>query len=422
MIIEFTIGNYRSFLDPQTISFRATTMDSTIEDVNSSNMVDENGQRLLKILGIYGPNASGKSNLLRGLKFFRDMIVESLISEELLERSMQPFRVNLLMSKDNEQAGFFQAGLLLNGQKFRYGFTLNAQAEIGSEWLFGPANQKETYYFKRTGNEIDVNTKYFPEGQKLPEDKLRPNALFLSFCSSYDGKISQDIRTYFIERFWFERSSITNLRRSAVRARQATDELLKEPETKAIVLNWLNAAGLPYEDIRYIGGNKDDYSMQRVALLKRMYDTTGKSTGIAVMDLDADESDGTKKFYNYIGELNRLFKSGGIFIVDEIDNNFHPFLLRKLVSLFQSPVINKVGAQLLFSSHDTNLLQPDCMRRDQFYFTEKTFWDTTQLYSLADLKGIRNNADFARQYLAGFYGALPHLSSFLTVNESGEKK
>jgi AAA15 family ATPase/GTPase len=104
--------------------------------------------------------------------------------------------------------------------------------------------------------------------------------------------------------------------------------------------------------------------------------------------------------------------TAGFIILDEIDSNFHPSLLIKLIGLFNNKNINKSNLQLLFTSHDTNLMTPAVMRRDQFYFTEKDENDATRLYSLADLKGIRNDADFARQYLAGFYGATPVLVDY----------
>ena len=103
-------------------------------------------------------------------------------------------------------------------------------------------------------------------------------------------------------------------------------------------------------------------------------------------------------------------------IIDEVDSNFHPFLLIKLVGLFNNPLLNKSKSQRLFTSHDTNLMSPSVMRRDQFYFTEKNEDNSTRLYSLADLKGIRNDADFAKQYLAGFYGALPVLEKYANEN------
>jgi AAA15 family ATPase/GTPase len=102
----------------------------------------------------------------------------------------------------------------------------------------------------------------------------------------------------------------------------------------------------------------------------------------------------------------------GFVILDEIDSNFHPALLIKLISLFNNPLINKSKIQVLFTSHDTNLMSPFIMRRDQFYFTEKREDDSTRLYSLADLKGIRNDADFSKQYLSGYFGAMPVLGNF----------
>jgi AAA15 family ATPase/GTPase len=138
----------------------------------------------------------------------------------------------------------------------------------------------------------------------------------------------------------------------------------------------------------------------------------GNILGKVSLDLDQNDSAGTKKFYSFIGSLYYLFKNGSLFVSDELDNSFHPSLLKQFVRIFNDPSVNRAGAQLLFTTHDTNLMQPGILRRDQIYFAEKSFTDETILYSLADLKGIRNNADFARQYLAGFYGALPVLEKY----------
>jgi AAA15 family ATPase/GTPase len=150
-------------------------------------------------------------------------------------------------------------------------------------------------------------------------------------------------------------------------------------------------------------------------LTKPVLDPEGNIINYVVVDLERDESDGTQKYYNLIGGLYEVFEKGGIFVSDEIDSNFHPSLLIQVIRLFQDKEVNKTNAQLLFTSHDTNLMNPDLMRRDQFYFTEKNRLEQTTLYSLADLRGIRNNSDFARQYLAGYYGALPQLGAYLNA-------
>ena len=181
-----------------------------------------------------------------------------------------------------------------------------------------------------------------------------------------------------------------------------------------MVLSWLKSAGLTFSDVslgklEISGKNYGTF----VLLQKKIYNEKGQVEGNVPMSLDEDESDGTRKYYSYIGFLIQKFEQGGLFLSDEIDGNFHPALLRKLINDFNDPTVNKANAQLLFTSHDTNLMHPEIMRRDQFYFTEKSILDETILYSLSDLKGIRNNADFAKQYLAGAYGAMPILGNYL---------
>jgi hypothetical protein len=186
---------------------------------------------------------------------------------------------------------------------------------------------------------------------------------------------------------------------------ELTNDLIKEGKTE-LVLSWLKRGGLDYIDVHV---KEMESGFENVILEKAIFDKNGNPVGHTELDLDNNESAGSKKFYHNIGILHQLFQEGGIFISDEIDNNFHPSLLKQFVHFFNDARINTAGAQLLFTSHDTNLLQPDILRRDQIYFTEKSVTDETTLYSLSDLKGIRNNADFGRHYLGGFYGALPIL-------------
>ncbi len=259
---------------------------------------------------------------------------------------------------------------------------------------------------------MQINEEYFKEGAGLPLDKLRTEALFLTFCSSYNGIVAEMIKDFISEKIYIERRRLPAFMDDGSRA--VTDSLI-ESGHKPVVLDWLRSAGLTYTDISLEPVEiAEGLTIKKVTLYRHIFDGD-KVSGQAIMDLDADESDGTKKWYAYIGKLYNLFQHGGVFIADEIDSNFHSSLLNKLIRLFQHSGVNKEGAQLLFTSHDTSLMDPGCMRRDQFYFTEKSTQEETILYSLADLKGIRNNADFARQYLAGVYGALPQLGNYLTI-------
>ena len=143
------------------------------------------------------------------------------------------------------------------------------------------------------------------------------------------------------------------------------------------------------------------------------------------MNLEFRESAGNKKIFELVGILLDVFNLPNtpfLIVIDEIDSNFHPSLLIKLIGMFNNPKINRSNSQLLFTSHDTNLMSPSIMRRDQFYFAEKQNDESTRLYSLADLRGIRNDADFAKQYLAGYYGALPVLNDYMETEEDENGK
>jgi AAA15 family ATPase/GTPase len=414
MIIEFSLANFRSFRSEQTVSFRATGLTSDADEKNIVEMDQRN--KLLKIIGVYGANASGKSNLIKGLSFMQEMVDLSLESDSVIGWGFRPY---MLSSDVLRKDGYFQIVLLLNGDKFRYGFTISDDLVVQSEWLFGPARKNETYYFKRKGSVIDVNDEFFSEGLNLPKDKLREQTLFLTFVASYNGEVSKLLRDFISDKISIDSSQLSLKKINSVkvnvgRNRDLTDQLVNSGQ-KEIVLNWLKEAGLYFSDVfvekMQIGKRFD---ANRIKLLKSVYDDNGDVIDSVEMDLESDESEGTQKFYSYIGDLYERFQNGGIFVSDEIDSNFHPSLLRQIICLFQDPSINRAGAQLFFTSHNTSLMNPHYMRRDQFYFTEKSIFDETRVYSLADLKGIRNHADFAQQYLSGFYGALPQLGDFLS--------
>jgi uncharacterized protein len=425
MLLEFSVGNYRSIKDIQTLDLRATGLKSDV-GVDSSNIFESGGERVLKVIGIYGPNGSGKSNVLKAFQLFRTLIRRSLDAEGITMSLIDPFK---LSDQRAEDAGYFQVLILLEGKKYRYGFTLTENGQILQEWLNGPADRNETWYFRRTKDDVKTNEEWFKEGVDLPP-KLRADSLFLSFASAYDGEISGRIRRFIA----FDTTTDVSIHRNAYGARaggstrlgvngaiirsEDTNDLVLEGKGQ-LVLDWLKKAGLDYGDIHV---ERDENKRSKTLLYKYIYDVNGKRKGTVPMRLDENESAGTQKFYLYIGRLYYRFNNGGAIFSDEIDNNFHPFLLIQLVRFFNDPEINKAGAQLIFTSHDTNLLQPDILRRDQIYFTEKSAEEATILYALSDLKGIRNNADFARQYLAGFYGALPLLQNLRKETNDSDVK
>ncbi len=422
MIVEFSVKNFRSISDLQTVSFVATNLKSSKENesVDLNNIVSDNGMKLLKTIGVYGSNASGKSNIIKALEFFCDAISDLPSPESRLSKLSQPF---LYQNNSEDTESFFQIVLIVEEKKYRYGFTVKKNPEafnspnvsreiITSEWLFGPKNTNQGKYFSRKNLEVDKTS--LPGNENIAPLEYE-HTLFLTHAASYNkdicAKVRQAISGYITSKFsargdFYRFHSIRQIDNS---------------ELKPRFLEFLRSFGLNYSDIYF---KKDDdtsssnrFPLEKLFLTKSAcYDESVNVT----LNMQENESDGTKKLFDIAGLLLHAFniKVSGLIILDEVDSNFHPSLLIRLISLFNDPEVNKSNVQLLFTSHDTNLMNPSLMRRDQFYFAEKEQNEGTRFYSLADLKGIRNDADFAKQYLAGFYGGVPMLSEFLNDNNA----
>ncbi len=411
MLIEFSVGNFRSIKDVQTISFVATDIESSEanKSVDENNIVDTGDLKLLKTVGIYGANASGKSNVIKAFSYFIEAIKREPSSTSQLQDLFQPF---LFQEKPEESECFFQVIFMLDMKTYRYGFTVKKdkigdeikfedieQVMIFNEWLFN--FEDDSYIFKRNGLKIENELRNIP-------DLSHQHNLFLQHSSAFlKDSLINEIITYFKGSYTKGFSATSILRMVSVYfAKYKKNELL----------NLLSLFNINYDDIKIKEYKEDQLSVPRknVTFYRNTLDKN------IALNLETNESDGTKKLFDLAGYIIGTLDYGkysSVVLIDEIDSNFHPSLLIKLVGLFNNPEINKSNSQLLFTTHDTNLLSPKIMRRDQFYFTEKKLDESTKVYALSDLKGIKNDADFAKQYLAGFYGGVPHLRSFLTLEK-----
>jgi len=410
MIVEFSVKNFRSIKEMQTISFVATGLKSTNKnaEVDENNIVEKDGLRLLKTVGIYGANASGKTNVLKALTHFTEVIFREPSTNSFLSPLCKPFYFQ--EGKQNQES-FFQIVLIIEGRKYRYGLTVkkNDQVRNGNfneskhiitnEWLYGKKEKNMRLLFKRQLREIE--NKLFA-ADKIPNSIAYDHNLFLSHAAAFDENgICKKIKDFLA----YLRS---NTNGEMEEFRILSIGLVKDSSHhKASVLNILSIFNLSYEDILIAkkSDSEEVHPMEKIALKKNNVH----------LNLGLDESAGTQKLFDLAGLLLISLQTNycPIIVLDEIDSNFHPSLVIKLVNLYNNPATNLTNAQLLFTSHDTNLMSPSIMRRDQFYFTEKNEDDSTRLYSLADLKGIKDDADFARQYLAGYYGAVPVLKDYV---------
>jgi len=441
MIVEFSVKNYRSVKELQTLSFVAAPLKSTTENesVDINNVVNLENIKLLKTVGIYGANGSGKSSVIYGLMRLLRLLRKDVSASSHLKDLCEPF-----MMEDGTES-FFQVVVMLNGKKYRYGFTvmknmsatieqdgekLENEYVISSEWLFGTKNTNMTQIFLRKLNKVDYSS--LPDKNLIPESLENDHNLFITRAAAYikDG-ICRDLRTYLGN--WTTSNLSSNheeFRQYSLRYlnspflnREKNEDALKDKlrlnaiERKSSFIKMLGVFGIHYEDVLFeddkISAGDGVYPQSKIYVIKEVTNEEGVSKKVK-FNLKKHESDGTKKMFDLAGLLLLTFglNKPGFVCLDELDSNFHPFLLLKIINLFNDSSINKSNSQLLFTCHDTNLMDPSIMRRDQFYFTEKDEFNRTKLYSLADLKGVRNAADFAKHYLLGYYGGVPILNSY----------
>jgi len=391
MLIEFTVGNFLSFKEKKTLSLEATAIKENLE-----NVIETGKYRLLRSAVIYGANSSGKSNFIKALDKMRSMVTSSAQNNSTSEIDLFPF---LLNTETESQPSYFEILFLIDGIRYRYGFEADKKI-IHSEWLFECKVNTEKPLFFRDRDNIEV-TSDFIEGKGV-EEKTRDNALFLSIVDQFNGEISKKIMN------WFSmQRNLSGLHHE--KGKGLTNIFLESADLNIWIKDFLSPLSLGFQDFNV----KDS----KIVTVHNKFDQNGNIVDKQEFDLLSQESAGTNKLYDMAGNLTYGLKLGILTVIDELDAKLHPLLTMAIVKLFNSPVHNAQNAQLIFATHDTNLLNYGCFRRDQIYFTEKNNFESTDLYSLVEYiepngTKVRNDRSFEKDYIAGRYGAIPFIGDF----------
>ena len=390
MLIEFTVGNYRSFAEPAMLSMVATSAKSKNKELDAATTFQLPGQpKLLTSAAIYGANASGKSNFVRALRFMRQFVIRSTGNTSAVGAGdVEPFR---LRTDTLGRPSHFEAAFILDGKRYRYGFDVDRE-RVTAEWLYYVPAARETRLFERRAQEF-VLAESFREGENI-QDKTRPNALFLSVVAEFNGPLSLRLVQ------WFRALGIQSGLNDAA-LRRVTERRLQQPADAQRIVDLVRRLDVGIQDIRIV----DEY----VLLIHAKYDEAGNIVGDETFALDQHESEGTKKLFALAGYLVDVLQRGSVLIVDELDARLHPIVTREIVRLFNSAGSNPNHAQIIFTTQDTNLLDNDLLRRDQIWFVEKDSKGASHLYSLAEFKGVRNDLALERHYIQGRFGAVPYL-------------
>lgn len=419
MLLAFRGYNARSFRDPFELSLHATRL----SEPGVPRMVDwrEGGHPIgvLPCAGIFGGNASGKSNLLRAMSDMRKLALSSFqgnTPDGLVET--HPF---LLGEDEGRAESSYEVELILDGVQYSYGFVVEAGG-VREEWARSYPRGRAVKLLQRDGDRIHLGSDLRAKG-RAAEEILRPNALFLSTAAAIKHPLFLPIYQ------WFRRN-LTFAGVETRTVRQAITSEMLEGDWRAQVLALLREADLGISDVsqRAIDPDYKDKLRQVIDIFWdeaapfdvddiefKDFEIGLKHRSARARDVELpeeDESRGTLVWFGLIGLISKTLREGSVLLADELEASLHPALVDLLVDLFQSQKSNPNRAQLIFNSHEVRLMGDSSERRlgrDQIWFTEKDDEGATFLHSLADVAPRREEA-IARRYLAGRYGGTPIFS------------
>ena len=404
-LLQFTVGNYRSFHQARTFSM----VPSSIQDNPKECVVAEGHYRYLTAAAVYGANSSGKSNLVMALATMKRMVLNSVKLNDHDFLFYDPF---LLAEDSGNQPTHFEIVYLdADETRVRYGFDYTLR-QIEREWLFiSKKNKKDLPYFVRDEEGIGVDEMLFAEGIGL-EERTNDNRLFLSLVAQLGGTISKNVLDFFNSGY----NVISGLNSQGYEGLTERQFLNKEAES-VDALQFFKDLQLGFIDIE-----TDEHEIEKgrkaidVFTVHNIYNKDGEITGKQRFRFDYCESQGTQKLFELAGPLFEALRHGRLLVMDELDAKMHPLISQHIIKLFSSEKTNQHHAQLLFTTHDTNLLSSHLLRRDQIWFTEKDKAESTDLYSLMhivlpDGTKPRGDGNLERNYIKGRYGAVPYLST-----------
>lgn len=409
-LLRFSVTNFRSIRDRQELSLVAS---SALKD-DTGGLITPDGSNLAALPAaiIYGANASGKSNVISAFSFFRTEILRSHVDndpESAIDRT--PF----LLNKHNRSPTIIECDFIVDKVHYNYGFSANDN-EFESEWLYSYETKRRTMLFERNFSSFEFG-RSLRGRNKLISELNRRNSLFLSTAAQNDhpilSKLSRFFRLMGADLFIQISSSI------------ASAQILNIGLDKR-VLSFINSLDGDIVDFRKkdkkvtqemknFGKFVTDYLSDKVSEKLNLDDWESyseielahksKSGRNVFFHLD-EESDGTRRMLTMLTEAFRCLDTGVPMFVDELDSSLHTHACEQIVALFSTKATNPNGAQLIATTHDTNLLAAPMLRRDQVWFCEKQPGGATELYPLTDIR-TRKGDNFEKGYLEGRYGAVP---------------
>lgn len=430
MLLRFGTSNFTSIRDFQELSLVASSLKE-----NPSAIIENSGFQhgALRVAAIYGPNASGKTNFLFALRYMRNAVRNSQSQWDPTEDiDRHPFALDDSRKRPTE----FLIDFVIDSVRYEYGFSVDDKRVL-REFLYAYPEKRRQLWFERNIDSPKINFgKNLTGENRSIENLTRPDSLFLSAAAQNNHEKLLPIFKWFSNDIIF-RSSLSNngspdttieMCASSEEMKHAALRLLSNADLGIVGMNITETP--PDEELRTFAEKFRKFmatefadtapplpelknSIRKIELQHR----TRENSSIAIPI--SQESAGTLSYLALIGPALRTLASGGVLFVDELDASLHPILVDEIVRIFNDGGTNKRGAQLIFSTHGTELLSSGLLRRDQIWFTEKDDAGTTRLYPMSDFQP-RKHENLQRGYLQGRYGATPFVRASALAEMSYE--
>jgi len=430
MLLSFRFANHRSFRDEQHLNLLPVYETRGTETLF--------GREAVSVVGIFGANASGKSNVVSALSYLSRLVgVSDRETEPGLGLKRQPFRLDPAFAA---QPSSYAVDLTLGGIRHTYGFTVNDE-QVLEEWLYTYPLRRKRVVFERTDQDFSWGEDSGRSALRKLAEIVAPTALFLSVAARFVRLSAGDARgdrddisdsLHNVYSWLYQRMSRVPPPMGSLPSISLNySRLLANERRRAIVVDILRAADVGLRDVSLrppdeeellvqISGSPEDLPPAERERIRRLSRRDPQlqffhygAVGDVALDV-ADESSGTLRLLELAARAVSVLERGGLFVIDEVDASLHPLLTARLIRMFELESVNNRGAQLIFTSHDATLLGSldgeEILRRDQIWFTEKNDYGCSTLFPLADFKPKRAGENRQRRYLNGNYGAIPDIS------------
>ena len=404
MVLEIRLSNFFSIKDEIVLEMQAANIHTKKAKELEANTFVCGKERLLKTVAIYGANASGKSNIIKAIRACVRMIIESHNYNEGTVFAFMPFKFGGM-----GQPSRFFIRFLIEGVEYEYAFSMMRTEVLTEELYYYPNGRRSLIFARDERRGMEKKDVYeFRSVIRRPLDvaeNTSKKTLFISRASQMDREVAKEVFRYFRERFVLNYTDYDSL---------AVEALLRA--NKEAFLKVLRTADSDIVDVRthrkvkpFITASWDEqgnpwHPQDNRQENQLMIKTFHRSNPAVAFDFFMEESAGTQVLFMMMLTIMNVIKENKVLLIDEIETSLHTKLVEYIIDLFH----HSDSAQLIYTTHNTNLLDTNKLRRDQVYFVNKRDDASSDLYSLFDYKDFRENMDMEKAYLQGRFDAIPY--------------